>query len=61
MGHRKQITDIVNRIIVTEWINGDTDSVDELVQSYEKLNEKVDSVMSKIKERKEQKKKKKQT
>ena len=58
MEHRKQITDIVNKIITTEWINGDTDSVDELVQSYEELNEKVDLVMSKIKERKEQKKKK---
>ena len=58
MEHRKQITDIVNKIISTEWINGDTDSVDELVQSYEELNEKVDLVMSKIKERKEQKKKK---
>ena len=58
MEHRKQITDIVNKIIATEWINGDTDSVDELVHSYEELNEKVDLVMSKIKERKEQKKKK---
>lgn len=57
MEHRKQITDIVNQIITTEWINGDTDSVDELVQSYEELNEKVDLVMSKIKERKEKKKK----
>lgn len=56
MEHRKQITNIVNQIMATEWINGDTESVDELVHSYEELNEKVDLVISKIKERKEKKK-----
>ena len=59
MEHRKQITNIVNQIIASEWINGETDSVDELVQSYEKLNEKVDLVMSKIKDRKTKEKEKK--
>jgi hypothetical protein len=59
MEHRKQITNIVNKIIASEWINEETDSVDELVQSYEELNKKVDLVMSKIKDRKEKEKKKK--
>lgn len=59
MEHRKQITGIVDKIIATEWVNGDTDSVDELIHSYEELNEKCDKVISRIKERKERKRKQK--
>lgn len=57
MENRKQIDQIFDKILTTDWVNGDTDSVDELVHNYEQLNEKCDKVISKIKERKERKKK----
>lgn len=49
----KNQMEIVNKIANSEWINGETDSVDELIKNYQKLNEKIDLVISKIKKRKE--------
>lgn len=57
MEKRKQIVDIVNKILLTDLIDGDTDSVDELVHNYEELNKKCDKVILKIKERKKKQKK----
>jgi uncharacterized spore protein YtfJ len=56
MTTRGQINSIVSKIIKTDWANGDTDSVDEMVHSYEELKDKCDQVIEKIKERKGKKK-----
>lgn len=56
MTHDKQFDSILNKIIDTDWLNGDTESVDELIHSYEELNQKCDEIISKIKNRKSKKK-----
>lgn len=47
---------IISQIITTDWANGDTESVDEMVHSYEELKNKCDRAIEKIKERKGKKK-----
>jgi hypothetical protein len=56
MTTRGQINNIVSKIITTDWANGDTDSVDEMVHSYEELKDKCERAIEKIKERKGEKK-----
>lgn len=56
MTTRVQINTIVSKIIATDWANGDTESVDEMVSSYEELKDKCERVIEKVKERKGKKK-----
>lgn len=56
MTTRGQINNIISQIITTDWANGDTDSVDEMVDSYEELKDKCERAIEKIKERKGKKK-----
>ncbi len=58
MTTRGQINNMVSKIITTDWANGDTDSVDEMVHSYEELKNKCNQVIEKVKERKGKKKEK---
>ena len=52
MTTRGQINTIISQIIKTDWANEDTDSVDEMVHSYEELKDKCERAIEKIKERK---------
>jgi hypothetical protein len=53
---RKQMDDIFDEIITTDWVK-DSEVVTKIIQEYEKLNEKCDRVILKIKERKQRQKK----
>lgn len=55
MESRKQSDSIFNRIINIEWTSSDT--VAEIIRDYERLNEKCDQIISKIKDRKQKKNK----
>lgn len=54
MEHRGQINNILNKIIEVYWFNKNID--DEIISNYQRLNEKCDKIISKIKARKEKNK-----
>jgi hypothetical protein len=56
MASNEQIDSIFNKIISNDWLNGETKSMNELIHSYEELNQKCDEIISKIKNRKSKKK-----